>query len=420
MEMNHWWIRGSVSSDFTGIPRKMYSSQLQESLNIQEIIILTGMRRTGKTTMMYQLIQHLIQMNVDPFRILYVQFDHPLLKNLDISDLIRQHRVDHGISKKEILYVFFDEIHYLEDWAQWVKVIYDQKQVKMFISGSSKALLLPKAMTHLSGRYLTYNIWPLFFPEFLDFRKSEPEPGDEHRYVSLAEEYLSTGGFPRIVLEKNVEFRGRLMREYFDGIVFKDIAAVHEIRDIRTLRDLAAFLVTSSGKPVSFNKLKKSFKLSIDTIREYISYIEESHLIEELPVASRSKNERVYNPKKYYVLDPGMRTALTGEKETGPRAETALHLHLKQLKLPLGYWKQVHEVDFIIQGKPLIAVECKYKNEITKKDLKSLEKWLAKEKKGKGIIVTRDLEETIELGKNTVRALPLWKVLLDPKILLLD
>ena len=366
---------------------------------------------------MYQLIQYLIQKDVEPHRILFIQFDHPLLKTIDVSDLIRRHRVDCGISKKETLYLFFDEIHFLQDWAQWIKAIYEQKQVKMFISGSSKVLLIPKAMTHLTGRYLAYQIWPLFFREFLDFRNSLPEPGDEHRYVSLVEEYLSIGGFPRVALEENVELRGRLLREYFDSILFKDIVAIHEIRDIRTLRELAAFLITSSGKPVSFNKMKNTFNLSLDTIREYISYIEESHLIEELPVASRSHNERVYNPKKYYVLDPGMRSAMTGEKEIGSRAETALLLQLKQLDCNIGYWKQIYEVDFILQRKPLIALESKYKDDLAPKDLKSLRKWLKTENNGKAIIVTRNLEDKIEQNGFIITAVPLWKVLLDPEII---
>jgi len=416
-EMNPWWSAGKVSTSLAGIQRKRYFQQLEESLNVPEIIVLTGMRRTGKTTIMYQLIQYLIQRHVKPNRILYVQFDHPLLKTLDVSDLIRGHRVDCGMSKKEALYIFFDEIHFLQDWAQWIKTIYEQKQVKMFISGSSKVLLIPKAMTHLTGRYLTYQIWPLFFREFLDFRNSLPEAGDEHRYVSLVEEYLSIGGFPRVVLEENVELRGRLLREYFDSILFKDIAAIHEIRDIRTLRELAAFLITSSGKPISFNKLKNTFKLSLDTIREYISYIEESHLIEELPVSSPSRNERVYNPKKYYVLDPGMRFALTGEKEIGSRAETALLLQLKQLGYDIGYWKKIYEVDFILQRKPLIALESKYKDDLTSKDLKSLGKWLKTENDGKAVIVTRNLEEIIEEDGYIITAVPLWKVLLDPTVI---
>lgn len=288
----------------------------------------------------------------------------------------------------------------------------------MFISGSSKVLLLPKAMTHLTGRYLSYQIWPLFFNEFLEFRSSLPEIGDEHRYISLTEEYLSIGGFPRVVLEKDPELRTRLLMEYFDSIVFKDIAAVHEVRDIRTLRELAAFLITSSSKPVSLNKLKKTFKLSVDTLREYISYIEESHLIEEIPVASLSQNERIYNPKKYYVLDTGMRTALTGEKEIGPRAETALHLELRHLNLTVGYWKQIYEIDFILQGKTPIALESKYKDELTSKDLKPLKKWLKTEKNGKGVVITRNLEGEIELEGNIIRTIPLWKVLLDSKILM--
>ncbi len=306
----------------------------------------------------------------------------------------------------------------MDSWASWVKSLYDLRNTKLFISGSSKALLIPEAMTHLTGRTLITNVWPLNFNEFLNFRKARPMPGDEHRYVSLAEDYLNTGGFPRVVLEESYEIKTRLLKEYFDSIVFKDIAAIHQIRDIRTLQELAAFIISSSGKPTSFNKLKNTFKLSLDTIREYISYLEESHLIEGLSISSRSMNERIYNPKKYYVLDPGMRTALTGTKEIGPRVETVVYLHLKQLGLKLGYWKQIHEVDFVIDMKPPIAIECKYKSVIKPKDLKSLTKWLGSTKKGRSFIITKNLEEAIEVTQGTIDAIPLWKLLLNPKMVL--
>lgn len=417
-DMNPWWTLGSVPSHITGLPREKYLKQLISSLDAPEIAIITGMRRTGKTTIMYQLIQHLIENDLDPKNVLYVQFDHPMLKDVDVSSMLRNHREAFGISKKEELYLFFDEVHYLQDWASWVKSIYDMGKVKLSISGSSKTLLLPEAMTHLTGRYSITNVWPLDFSEFIFFRNAKPEPGDEHRYVSLAEDYLSTGGFPRVVLEDKAELRIQLLKDYFDSIVFKDIAVVHQVRDIRTLQELAAFIIFSSGKPTSLNKLKNTFRLSLDTIREYISHLEESHLVEGVSIASRSMNERIYNPKKYYVLDPGMRAALTGMKEIGPRVETAVYLHLRQLGLTLGYWKRIHEVDFILDAKPPIAIECKYKSDIKPKDLRSLGKWMDGVKGGRSFIITKNLDERLSSAEGTVMAIPLWKFLLDPGIVL--
>ena len=112
-----------------------------------------------------------------------------------------------------------------------------------------------------------------------------------------------------------------------------------------------------------------------------------------------------------------MRFALTGEKEIGSRAETALLLQLKQLGYDIGYWKKIYEVDFILQRKPLIALESKYKDDLTSKDLKSLGKWLKTENDGKAVIVTRNLEEIIEEDGYIITAVPLWKVLLDPTVI---
>ena len=416
-DMNPWWFTGNIPKELAGILRDRYLEKLKGTLDIPEITIITGMRRTGKTTMMYQLMDELLRRGTDPRNLLYIQFDHPMLRTCDPGELLRGHRTNKGIPKSEMLYLFLDETHFLGDWAQWVKMIHDQRMAKIFLSGSSKVLLLPGAMTHLTGRYLSYGIWPLTFPEFLKFRNAVPGPGDHHMYVSLAEDYLSVGGFPRVVLERDGQLRRKILLEYFDSILFADIAAVHEIRDLRSLRELAAFLVTSSGKPVSLSKMKKTFKLSLDTIREYISYIEESHIIDEIPVASPSRNERIYNPRKYYVLDTGMRTALTGEKEMGTRAETALHLLFSQCGHEVGYWKQIHEIDFILQGNESTAVESKYKDVLAPKDILPMKKWLHAEKNGRGYIVTRNLEDDIELDGMHVKAVPLWKMLLDPEMI---
>ncbi len=206
--------------------------------------LLTGTaRRAGKSTILYQVINKLQDDGIDPKAILHINFEEPGLSPylqpalLDqLYDLYRSR-----IFPKGRAYIFLDEIQNVPEWERWVRARNDLENIKIFITGSSSALLSGELATVLSGRNFCFNIYPLSFKEVLKFKNisvpNKPFPSTPPAEVHYAlNEYLQWGGFPRVVLAKHDEERARILRRYFDEILFKDIVQRYEIRNVMALQ----------------------------------------------------------------------------------------------------------------------------------------------------------------------------------------
>jgi hypothetical protein len=253
-------------------------------------------------------------------------------------------------------------------------------------------------------------MWPLGFNEFMNFKNIEIQDAEPYLYNVYLKDYFITGGFPEAVLETNENTRSRYLTGYFDDMIFKDISRTHAVRDYNLLREIAIFLAKNIGSPTSINKLKNTFRSSIETVREYLGYLSDTYLFTPVLFYSSSLNERIYNSKKYYIVDTGMRFALDPVEQTGPPAENVLFNYLKSGK-ELFYWKRSRELDFYIPSKKQ-AIECEYKDEISGKDIKGLLSFLDSYKLKKGFVVTEDLEDERTMSGKKIVFLPLWKILM--------
>ncbi len=411
--MNPWWQDGSVPESLRGISRPAYLESIKKFFSTDLALVLTGVRRSGKTTILYQLISEMLK-DTDSRKILYLQLDHPELFKATIGELVEIFRAIHGIASDEDIYLFFDEAHMSPDWALWVKTLYDSGHVRIVVSGSSSALLSAGSMTHLTGRHLTVTVYPLSFREFLEFRGVKVRKGDERIYNKHLEDYLRTGGFPRVVLEENPILRERILLEYFDDIIFRDVVSVYKVRDLSSLRSAALLLLHSIGQPLSINKMKNLLGISLSTAREYVSMLESSYLFFSVPFSSGKVNERVYNPKKYYAIDTGLVNALASRATAGSLAENAVAVSMKRGGGEFGYWKDVVEVDFITGS---TAVEVKYKNISGIGGLEGLQKAMKNGRAGKGMVILRDREgkESINTGGSRIDLVNMYEFLLDER-----
>ncbi len=411
--MNPWWQDGAVPESLRGIRRPAYLESIKSFFSTDLALVLTGVRRSGKTTILYQLISDMLK-DVDSERILYLQLDHPELFKTPIGELIDVFRGIHGIASDEDIYVFLDEVHMSPDWGLWVKTLYDRGHARIVVSGSSSALLSAGSMTHLTGRHLTVTVYPLSFREFLEFRGVRVRKGDERIYNKYLEEYLRTGGFPRVVLEENPLLRERILLEYFDDIIFRDVVSVYKVRDISSLRSAALLLLHSIGRPLSINKMKKLLGISLSTAKEYVSMLESSYLFFSVPFSSGKVNERVYNPKKYYAIDTGLVNALVPRASIGSLAENAVAVNLKRRGAEFGYWKDVVEVDFIVGN---TAVEVKYKDISGIGGLYGMRKALKNGRADKGMGILRDRmgSKDIAEGESRIDLINMYEFLLDDR-----
>ena len=418
-EWNPWWENKELINKLKGKPRPKYKDLL-DSIKIREITIITGVRRSGKSTLMYQIINDLLNSGTDPKQILFVNLEDKKLINESLDDIYLAYRESLNQDKKA--YILLDEIHKKQDWELWVRKKYDLKtNDKFVISGSSSSLLKKEYSTVLTGRNLTFEIFPLSFEEFLLFKDVKIDKENIKKNIILEKtkiillkylrEYLNLGGFPEVSL-KEEEFKIKLLEQYFDDMLYKDIIDRYNL-NTQKIKDLALFLMNNFTGIVSLRNVRNTLKISYDTIKDYFYYFKEAFLFFTLDHFSYSFKEQKTIASKTYCIDNGLRNAVSFKfsKDEGKLAENLVFIELMRRGQEVYYWKKKNEVDFIIKNRDnsLSAINVSYTDEIPERELKALLELKKELKKVKRLIlVTRNIEKS----EGEIKFIPLWKWLL--------
>ncbi len=420
-EWNPWWEDKNLLKELTGIHRSEYDS-LVDSILIKEITIITGVRRSGKSTIMYQMIAKLLETGVDTKQILFVNFDDKKLSQDSLDEIYQSYRGSLNPDKKA--YIFFDEIHKKEGWESWVKKKYDLKtKDKFVISGSCSYLLKKEYSILLTGRNLTFEVFPLSLQEFLLFKGVELKKENIEKGILLEKskiiiinklvDYLELGGFPEIVL-KEEQFKLQVLKQYFDDIIYKDIVDRYNSNNQKT-SDLALFLITNFTSQISLRKIRNSLGIAYDSAKDYMSYFKEAFLFFTLEHFSYSIKEQKTKAKKVYCIDNGLRNSVAFKfsKDEGKLAENSVFLHLRRKIKNIYYWKnsKQHEVDFIVKNKDnsLSIINVSYTDNIDEREIRALLEFKKNFNKTKEmVIITKDLEKE----QQKIKFIPLWKWLL--------
>jgi len=343
-----------------GIPREEYLVCLNRYLATDEIVALTGVRRSGKSTLLLQLIAQLIKNNVPRANTLYVNFEDPKFYNfLDIKllDKIWQAYLDY-LQPKGKIYLILDEVQKVKGWENWVRSKHDRGEaVKIFVTGSNAELLSSEFSSALTGRHLQIFITPLSFSEFIKFRGMGFEADklwlvkNRNKLKDFTLDYLQIGGFPKIVLTEDELLRKELLSQYFNDILTKDIVKRHNIKDTTKLESLALFYSANFTRKYSFNQIKRviDFPLSLDSIHRFSPHLRDAFLIDFLPRFSYSLKNQMQTGRKVYFIDNGMRnaTAFKFSQDKGKLLENVVFYHLKRQKKELYYFYEKQEVDFV-------------------------------------------------------------------------
>lgn len=323
------------------IPRKLYVNEICKYIDRKEIIILKGVRRSGKTTILKQLIE-----KIGRSKCIYVNLDdYRFLGHLSVELLEKILQTRKGES-----YVFLDEIQNIPGFESWLRTHYDMgSNVKFIVSGSNSRLMTKEFGALLTGRSLTFEIKPLSYPEFCDF-----SGGD-------VDEFVNYGGFPEVVLEKDVERKKQLLLNYFDTIVEKDLILKYGLGQQKQLKELLKFIILNPGIRISANKLSKQLGVSVNTVRSYLNLAEEVYLIFEVPFFSYSAKTKFIGARvsKYYVVDNGFYHLFATRFEKSKLYENAVALHFFRKREDLYYWVGKNEVDFVIEDKAINVVSSK-------------------------------------------------------------
>lgn len=400
--------------------------EIKIDLEPNKIIAIAGSRRSGKTYVMFQCMNDLLQRGVNKDNILYVNFENERLVGITASDLdglLIAHK--ELFNPDGMIYVFLDEIQVVENWDKWVRKVYDTGMYRLIVTGSSSELLSGEIATSLAGRNLTYIVYPFSFKEYVaakglkinNLQKYSIEKGT---ILKAMNEFLEYGSFPEIAMTSSVSRRMEILSSYFDAIFFKDMVRRYGIREVGELNIFLRILC--SGYATYFSSVKSlnyfrstGRKISRVTLLNFLEYSKSVFLVGLLEKYEKSVRKRISMQSKTYIIDTGI-SRLFSDIDRGRALENAVFIELsrrKETTESLNYLKlkSGKEVDFILGGKNKEIIQVSY--EVSAPSTRSRETSALVEaartlglKTGK--IITYDFEGEESIGGISVQYIPFW------------
>lgn len=421
-----------------GFRRLGYLKNLEEFLKAEGVVIcLIGVRRAGKTYLARQLLD-LKCKDYSQEATLYVLLEDPKFEPYlnfrlldDIYEAYRTYIHTEGVS-----FIVLDEIQNVGLWEKWIRMKLEKREnVKIIITGSSSKLLSSELASVLTGRTLTLKVFPFDFREILSFKKLDVEKeyeimGKKEEIKRYLIEYIAYGGFPQIVVEQNVSLKSQLLKEIFEGIIYRDVMFRHKVKDVHLVRVAGELVINNFSCLISATKLRNILvkvlgrKVSPNSVVKILGFLEEAFLIFQLPIFSYKVKEQKLYPKKIYCIDTGLINTVTTKftKDFGRFYENIVAVHLIKYKDKenIFYWKskEGYEVDFVIKEglniRQLIQVCYDLSNEkVKKREINGLLR-ASKELNCRNLLViTEDYEGKEDINAQTIVYKPLWKLLIE-------
>ena len=388
-------------------------TNIKQFQNDNFIIIISGIRRSGKSTLLQQMRTSYLN---DSY---YINFDDDRFINFSIDDFQQLYETLIELFGAKQIFIF-DEIQNIPEWERFVRRLHDAGK-KIYITGSNASMLSRELGTHLTGRHISFSLYPFSFNEFLQFKKFElknpqkittEQKGIIKKYFN---EYIEKGGFPEYLQSEKKEY----LKSVYENIIYRDIITRYKLPNQRIIKEVIYYAVSNIGKEISFNQLRKLTNLtSATTIREYFEYFENSYLSFLISRYNRSLKKQIYSNKKIYFIDTGMAKILgfRTSEDIGRLLENIVFLHLKQQTKEIYFHKEKHECDFILKsGIQIIqAIQVTHNlQENRKREIDGLLEALKMYNLEEGLILTSDQEEEIVVDKKTITIKPVWKWVLE-------
>ncbi len=388
--------------------------------SVRQIIDLVGPRRSGKSSILKLVIK---QLNLSR-NFLYLNFEDPFFLTYNEPQIIEEAiEIFREYFNYNLKYLFFDEIQEIKNWERAVRKLYDGENFKIFITGSSSKLLNTEISSLITGRHLSYRIFPLSFKEFIAFKKIKLKSKKglilkEKTILRRFDEYLEIGGFPEVVLTGNQE----LLKNYFFDILEKDIVIRYNVREKDVLEKIAVYLLTNAGNIVSIEALKNTFNISFSAASSYLKYLKDAFLVFDLLQFSYSLKKQSKALKKIYVVDTGLANNVSFKfsEDKGRMLENIVFLELKNRGCEIYYYKTKNnlEVDFLVreksEAKEVIQVVWSLFDKKTKeREIKSLLLAMDELKLKQGTVLTYNEEDVLQIKEKLIIIKPVFKWLLS-------
>ena len=412
----------------TGVPRRLRIDTVPSKATV-----CIGVRRSGKSTYLFQLMDRLLTEGVPRQNILYLNFFDDRLHNLrqEGLGLITEAYYSLYPEKKntETVYVFLDEIQALEGWEPFVDRLMRTEQCEVYLTGSSAHMLSREIATQMRGRALSWELFPFSFREFLDYLEIDsagPMSTKQRLTIQKAfEEFWETGGFPEVAgLDRHL--RVKVHQEYFQAVLFRDLVERHDISHPKAVIDLAHRLIDNTASLYSVNSLTaylKSLghKAPKAAVSDYLDWFEDAYFLFTVRIFDASLARSKTNPKKIYCIDHALVTSVASGilVNSGHLLENLVFTALRHVTPDIYYWKTKSglEVDFIAQlgdrSRLLIQVcESMAETQTRRREVGALSEAMAEQGLKAGTIVTRSDAEEIEVDGGKIKVVPAWRFLL--------
>lgn len=342
------------------VSRPLYEQEIARKARSGEVIVIKGVRRSGKSTLLTNEIKRLQAGGMPASNILFVNLEDQrfaLFEPLTLLEKVKETWLEYVQPQGETV-IMLDEVQNVPQWEKWVLKEYATGSSKLYVTGSNSQLLGAEFGSALSGRYLDVEVYPLGFKEFLLFhgvgiRSRADFLAQRLRVSQLFRTYVAFGGFPKIALTDDELLAKETLKVYYDSILLRDIVSRHRLKNFAVLQELSLFLLSNNATLNAYNKLKNTFNVSFDVIREYIGFLHGAYLIFSMSKFDYSYKKQVVNPKKFYAVDTGLsnNVSFNVSAKIAQNLENIVFLELQRRRETAFYYKTGNnlEVDFLIE-----------------------------------------------------------------------
>ena len=411
--------------------RREIQDKITDYIPQREILIITGVRRSGKSSLMKLLCDDILRKeDVLESNILYLNFEDERFVPFTLQDFEPLYETFLELENPcGRIYLFLDEIQNIHGWEKWLNRLYEFENVKIFVTGSNATLLSSEISTALTGRNRQIVTWPFSFREFLALKgvlinaKSLYRRQTKVAIKRAFREYLELGGFPEVLKTGDPT----LLEQYYKDIIYRDVITRYGIKNIKEIKELTLFLAANPGTVQSYKNMQKIIGVrSQNTVKNYLEALNDVYLFLSMDLFDYSLKRQIFNPSKVYCIDSAMSNSISFKfsRNIGHIYENIVFLELMRRNKEIYYWKSKKsgEVDFVVkQGLNITeAIQVCYslENEKTRqREMQALIEVKDELKAERLTVITDDEESTVPVdsshGDDKINILPLWKWLLQ-------
>ena len=413
-----------------GLVKRQIQDPIASYIPQREILIITGVRRCGKSSLMRLLCDDLLSSeDISENNILYLNFEDERFVPFTVQDFEPLYEAFFELENPQGRnYMFLDEIQNINGWEKWLNRLYEFENIKIFVTGSNASLIGSEISTALTGRNRQIAIWPFSFREFLAMKgvlidaRSIYKRQKKVEIIRLFREYLELGGFPEVLKIGDTT----LLEQYYKDIIYRDVIARYGIKNIKEIKELTLFLASNPGTIQSYKNMQKIIGVrSLNTVKNYLEALNDVYLFFSMDLFDYSLKRQIYNPSKIYCIDVALSNSISFRfsRNMGHIYENIVFLELLRRNKEIYYWKSKKgkEVDFIVKEglhiTEAIQVCFSLEDEKTRqRELQALAEVKDELRAERLTVITDDEESTVPIegkrGQGEINIISLWKWLL--------